>query len=144
MHYKLTGPVRVLKLWTAHEQPVRGPYDQIRRPCGIFANYGCVNSLMCPQGRRTAPLRVTHGPRTGPVGYEKHWRFPCGARTMPVRASHGVPVESCEWFNQTLSVQMCQAVRGPVGWCDDGNSTEEFYGCFTCSLGLTGKKSSGW
>ena len=27
---------------------VRAPYGQIRRPCVIFANYGCVNSLTCP------------------------------------------------------------------------------------------------
>ena len=72
-----------------------------------------------------APLRVTHGPRTGPVGYEKHWRFPCRARMMPVRAPHGVPVESYELFNQTISVQTCQVVRtGPVAWCDHGNSTD--------------------
>ena len=108
-----TGFEIVNSPWTVRAGTVWGPYGQIRRPWGIFTNYGCVNSLMCPQGRRTAPLLVTHGPRTGPVGYEKHWRFPCGAPTMPVRASHGLPVESCELFNQTISMQTCQAVRGP-------------------------------
>ena len=92
---------------------VRGPYGQIRRPCGIFVNFVCINSLTCPQGSRMAPLRVLHGPRMGPVGYEKHWRFPCGARTVPVRASYGAPVESCETFDQTISAQPCQAVQGP-------------------------------
>ena len=63
------------------------------------------------------------GSRTGPVGYEKHWRFPCRVRTTPVRASHGVHVESCELFDQSISVQPCQAVTGPVAWRDHENST---------------------
>ena len=44
-------------------------------------------------------LRIPQGPRTGSVGYEKHWRFPCGARTMPVRAPHGVPRSYFEDFS---------------------------------------------
>ena len=64
--------------WTARAGTVRGPDGQIRRPCGIFVNFGCINSHTCPQGCRTAPLQVPHGPGTCPVGYEKHWRFPCG------------------------------------------------------------------
>ena len=62
---------------------------------------------------RKGAVRHPRGSRTGPVGYEKHWRSPCRVRTMPRRASHGAPVESCELFNQTISVQTCQAVRGP-------------------------------
>ena len=57
--------------------------------------------------------RVTHGPRTGTVRYEKYLRFPFGARTMSARASHGAPMESCELFNQNKSMQTCQAFRCP-------------------------------
>ena len=45
--------------------------------------------------------------------YKIHWRFPCRARTMPVPALHLARMESCELFDQTMSVQSCQAVRGP-------------------------------
>ena len=60
------------------------------------------------------------GPRTGPVGYEKHWRFPCRARTVPVWGTHGVlriiwPNHKCT----TMSSRM-----GPVAWCDHENSTD--------------------
>ena len=53
------------------------------------------------------------GPRTDPVGYEEHLRFPYGARTTPARAPHGFDVESWELFDQTVSVQPCQATQGP-------------------------------
>ena len=53
----------------------------------------------------------------------KSWRFLCGAHTMPVQASHGVPVESCEWFNQTKHTAVSSRT-GPVAWCDHGNSTD--------------------
>ena len=59
------------------------------------------------------PVRAVPGLFTGPVGYVKHWRFPCGARTTPVRALHGVHVESCELFDQAIGVQPCQTVRDP-------------------------------
>ena len=131
MHYKLTGPYGfrdckqpVNSSCRDHKGHVRAPYGQIRHPCGIFANYGCVNSLSCLEGRFTTPMRVTHSSLMGPVGYEKHWRFPCGACTMPVRALHGVSAGSCELFDQTISMQTCQAIRGPVAWCDQGDSTD--------------------
>ena len=85
-------------------------YGHIRCPCVIFANSGCGYSLTYPSLCRTAPLRVPHGLRAGTVGYEKYCRFPCGTRTTPVRASHGVSVESCELFDQAISVQPYQTV----------------------------------
>ena len=43
-----TGLEIVNSPWTAPAGSVRGPYGQIRRPCGSLANSGCVNSLTCP------------------------------------------------------------------------------------------------
>ena len=82
--------------------PVRAPYGHIRRKFWL---------CQFPYVSITVPC----GSATGPVGFEKYWIFPCGARTTPARALHGVYVESCELFDQTLSVglQPCQAVRGP-------------------------------
>ena len=94
-----TGLGMTNSLWTARVRPVRGPCDHLRHPRVTFANSG--------------PARHPFGSCTGPVGYEKHWRFPYGVRTTPARASHGVHVESCELFDQTISVQPCQAVRCP-------------------------------
>ena len=96
-----------------YKQPVQALYGHIRNPCRIFANSGCVNSLMCAQGCHTAPLQVPHGPRTGPVRYENYWSFPLGACMMPAWTSHGVHVVSCELSDQTVSVQPCQAIWGP-------------------------------
>ena len=116
-----------------------------RAPVALLVAY----RVNVPLGRRTAPLRVTHGSRTGPVGYGKHWRLPCGARTMPVRASHGVAVESCELFTQTISIQPSQAAStGPVAWCYGGlmwpREQHRRKIPTGASLDLTGKKSYGW
>ena len=71
---------------------------------------------------------VPHGPSTGPAVYETYWRFARGVRTTPVRESHGVHVESWELFDQTISVQSCQAVR-------ENSSSVNFYGRFTQPYG---------
>ena len=66
-----------------------------------------------PLSVRKGAVRHPCRSRAGPVGYEKHCRFPCGTRTTPVWALHGVHVESCELFDQIISVELCQAVWVP-------------------------------
>ena len=100
------------------KQPLNSPCGDRKGPCGPHTAKPNTTPVrdFCQFWLNQFPYvsaRVPHGPRTSPVGYEKHWRFPCGTRTVPVRASHGAPVESCESFDQTISVQPCQAVRGP-------------------------------
>ena len=106
--------------WTAPAGPVRATYDQIWRPCGIFVDFGCINSVTFSQGCRTAPLRVPHGPRTGSIGNEKHWRFPCGARTGIVRDTRGV-LRIIRPNHKCTAVSSC---TGPVAWCDHENSID--------------------
>ena len=96
------------------------PYGQIRRPCGIFANSGCVNSLTCPKERRTAPLWVTHGPRTGPVGYEKNWRFPCSARTGIARGTR----RALRTIQPNHKHTAVSSLTGLVAWCDHEDNTD--------------------
>ena len=51
---------------------------------------------------------------------------------MPVWASHGVPVASCELFNQTISIH-----TGPVAWYghENGMDVKFLYGRFTRPYG---------
>ena len=77
--------------------PVRPNTKPVRDFCQLWLCQFPYVSVRAPYGTLAGHARA----RTGPVGYEKHWRFPCGARTVPVRASHGVSMESCELFNQT-------------------------------------------
>ena len=100
-------------LWTAHAGtarahtgPVRPNTTPVRDFCRSWLCQFPYMSMRAPYGT----LAGHTGPRTDPVGYEKHWRFPCGACTVPVRASHGVPMEYCELFNQTIGMQKCQDV----------------------------------
>ena len=128
--------------WTTRVGTVRGLTGPVRpntTPVRVWANSGGVNSLTCTKGYRTAALRVQHGPRTGPVGYEKHWRFPCGARTLPSRASHGVPMDSCESFDQTISVQLYGFHS--MMWPREQRGRKIPTGA---SFGYTGIKSYGW
>ena len=105
-----TGLEVVNSPWTAHAGTVRGHTGPVRphtTPVRDFCKF-----WLCQFPY--VSVRVLHGPCTGPVRYEKHWRFPIGdARTAPVRALHGVHVESCELFDQTINVDQCQAVWGP-------------------------------
>ena len=65
-------------------------------------------------------LWVPRGLRMGPVGYEKHWRFPCGAHTVPVWGTCGV-LRIIRPNHKCTAVSSC---TGPVAWCDHENSTE--------------------
>ena len=98
--------------WKARAGTVRGPYGPRTAKYDARAGFLSILVVSIPLRVRKGAVRHPCGSRTGPVGYEKHWRFPCGTRTVPVRASDGAPVESCESFDQTISVQPCQAVRG--------------------------------
>ena len=103
---------------TARAGTVRGPYGQIWHPCGIFANCGCVNSLTCPWGRRTAPLRVKHGPRTGIWKSLKiPARGPYGHRT-------GYPWSPANYSTKPYKYADVSSHTGPVAWCDHGNSID--------------------
>ena len=62
---------------------------------------------------RKGALRHPCGSHTGPVRVQSDMKNIEDSRAGPVRAPHGVPVESCELFNQTISMQPCLAVRGP-------------------------------
>ena len=97
----------------ARTGPVKGPYGQIRRPCGIVCQL-----WLCqfPYLSVRAPYGTLAGHARAPYGSRRIWKtlkIPWGARTMPAWASHGVPVDSCELFNQTICMQTCQAERGP-------------------------------
>ena len=64
--YKIFLLVRGLWSFNACIMEVYGPrtgLEIINSPCRIFSNYGCVNSLTCPLGRRMASLWVTYGLR---------------------------------------------------------------------------------
>ena len=118
MHYKLTGPVRV---WDPKQPvnspcrdrkgPVRAPYGQIQRPCGIFVNSGCINPLRVRKGVVRRPC----GSRTGPVWFRSRriWK---NIEDSPLRAPYDarmgiarVPVESCESFDQTIMYSRVRA-----------------------------------
>ena len=73
-------------------------------------------SVRAPYGTLAGHARALYGSRI----IWKTLNIPLWGRTMPLRASHGVPVESCELFNQTISMQTCQS----VSWCDHGNSSD--------------------
>ena len=145
MHYKLTDPYG----FSDCKQPMNSTCGSVRAPYGAHTAKYDVRAGFLPIMVVSIPLRVRKGgvrhpcgPRTGPVGYENYWRFPRGARTMPARASHGVPVEYCELFNQTISMQTCQAVRGlPWPWPGEEPRRKITTGA---SLGLTGKQWYGW
>ena len=116
MHASLRAPYR----FRVRTQPGNSPCGDRKGPvrprtAKYDARAGVLPILVVsiPLRVRKAAVRHPWGSRAGPVGYEKHCRFPCGARTMPVRAPHGVPVESWELFDQTISIQSCQTVRGP-------------------------------
>ena len=82
----------VNSLWTAHAGTVRGP----ARP-------------------NTTPVRERWWCRL-PYEFRSTWQtleIPVRARRTPARVSHGVHVESCELFDQAITVQPCQAVRCP-------------------------------
>ena len=111
-------------LWD-HKQPMRGPYRPRTAKYDARAGFLEILVVSIPLGVRKGAVRHPCVSHTGPVGYEKHWRLPCGAPTMPVQASHGVPVESCELYNQTISMQPCLAVLSKVEnpWSPNGPST---------------------
>ena len=83
---------------TARQQPVRCP--------GVW----------CDLSISAGSVHV----RTGPAGYEKHWRFPCRAHTTPARASTWSPAYYSVKLYKWTAVSSC---AGPVAWCDHENST---------------------
>ena len=94
-----------------------------------------------PCGAVRHPCGSCKGPVWGPVGYEKHWRFPCGALATPVRTLHRVHVETCKLFDQNITIQLCQAVRArSLMWRREQHPRKIPTGA---SLGLTDKKSYG-
>ena len=86
-----------------HKQPIDSPCGDFKGPVRPYdARAGFLQILVVEillHFRQGAP----HGSFTGPVGFEKHWRFPRGSRTTPTRASHRVQVECCELFDLTIS-----------------------------------------
>ena len=58
-----------------------------------------------------------NGPRTGPVGYDKHWRFPCGPERCPHEHRTGSMWSLAEWFVKPLVYSRVNGL-GPVAWCD--------------------------
>ena len=128
MHYKLTGTVV-------------GPYGPRADTCDTRTGFLQILLVSIPLRVRKGTIRHPWGSRTGPVGYEKHWRFPCGGRKTPARASHGVHMEACELFDQTISVQLYQAVGvRSLMWPREQHRRKIPTGA---SLGLAGNKSYG-
>ena len=77
-----------------------------------------------------------HGPVRVPYDMKNIEDYRAGPVRGPKRASHGVLVDSCELFNQTISIQPCQAVRGPWPDVTTGTApTENSYGSFTRPYG---------
>ena len=95
---------------SAPEQPVRGPYGQIRRSYGIITNSG----LSIPLLVRTAPLQVRKWKTLDipvPGSYD--------ACTCIARGPCGV-LRIIQWNDKCTAVSNCM---GPVVWCDHENST---------------------
>ena len=66
-----------------HTQPVNSPCGSRKGP--VRAPYGHIRRKFWLCRFPYVSIRVPCGSPTGPVGFEKHWIFPCGARTTPVR-----------------------------------------------------------
>ena len=102
--------------------PVLAPYGQIRRPCGIFAIYGWVNSLTLGQ----FPYGTLAGHARAPYGSRRVWktlipvRGPYEARIGIARGSLGV----LRIIQPNHKYTTVSSRAGPVAWCDHENSTD--------------------
>ena len=110
MHYKLTGTRTGFDIlyspWTARAGTVRGPYGPRTAKYDARAGFLSIPVVSIPLRVRKGVVRPC-GSRVGPV------RVPLDMKTIEDSLAGSVPVESCESFDQTISVQPCQAVRGP-------------------------------
>ena len=102
--------------WTARAGTVRGPCGP--RTATYDDPVGFLQTLVMWILLRVCKGAVRHslGSRTGPYGSRMLWKtleITVRGRMTPVRALHGAHVESYELFDQTISVQPCQALRVP-------------------------------
>ena len=99
---------------------MREPYGPRTAKYDARAGFLPILVVSSPLRVRKGAVRHPCGSRTGPVGYEKHWRFPYGARTGTARGTRGV----MRIIKPNHKYTIVSSRTGPVAWCDHENSTD--------------------
>ena len=105
----------------------KGPYGPRTAKYDACAGFLSIVVVLNPLRARKGAVRHPCGSRTGPVGYEKHRRFPCEARAGPVSAHAGIARGTrgvLRIIQPNHKYADVSSRTGPVAWCDHGNSTD--------------------